>query len=153
MKFRFVDRILAWTPNHSIRGVKSVSFEEYSLKERFADEPRLPESLLLESFLQLGNWLILLSTRFEHCGIVVRISEVHFDDALRPGDTVELSVRVVRQREEGWEFEGSGCVGNRLVISGKGCVAATIPAADLMNTEDLRTLYSEIHASDAESSA
>ena len=85
MKFRLVDKITSWAPWQSITGIKAVSFEEYSLKEAFGEQPRLPEMLLLESFLQLGNWLILLSSDFQQMGMVVRISEVRFHDYLLPG--------------------------------------------------------------------
>ena len=67
MKFRLVDKITSWAPWQHIRGVKAVSFEEYSLKESFGETPRLPEMLLLESFLQLGNWLVVLSSDFPKC--------------------------------------------------------------------------------------
>jgi hypothetical protein len=55
MKFRMVDRILSWEPETRIRGVKTVSFEEYCLRSPLGYEERLPESLLVESLFQLGN--------------------------------------------------------------------------------------------------
>src|ERR1017187_924527 len=101
MKFRFVDKIVAWSPYQRISGVKAVSFEEYCLKEAFGDEPRLPETLLLESFLQLGNWLILLSSDFRETGMVVRITEVRFEGFLLPGQQLRMDVTVVRQQDDG----------------------------------------------------
>ena len=68
MKFRMVDRILEYEPKTSIRGVKTVSFEEYNLKAAFGEPERLPESLLVEAFFQLGNWLVMLSTDFHSDG-------------------------------------------------------------------------------------
>jgi 3-hydroxymyristoyl/3-hydroxydecanoyl-(acyl carrier protein) dehydratase len=76
MKFRMVDRILAYEPRRSIRGAKTVSFEEYQLKAAFGDEAHLPETLLLESFFQLGNWLIVLSSDFTQMGMVVRTERI-----------------------------------------------------------------------------
>ena len=100
MKFRFVDKILAWTPHQHIVGIKAVSFEEYCLKEPFGDEARLPETLLLESFLQLGNWLLLLSSDFKQMGMVIRISEARFHDFLRPGQQLRMDVTLSRRNEE-----------------------------------------------------
>ncbi len=145
MKFRFVDKILSWTPHERIVGVKAVSFEEYSLKEAFGDEPRLPETLLLESFLQLGNWLILLSSDFQQMGMVVRISEVRFHDALRPGQQLKMEVKLARQHEDGFELSGEGRLNGRAVISGLGCLAAPVPAAEYVNSDDMRVLFSEIY--------
>ena len=145
MKFRLVDKILSWTPHERIVGVKAVSFEEYSLKEAFGDEPRLPETLLLESFLQLGNWLILLSSDFQQMGMVVRIAEVRFHEALRPGQQLQMEVKLARQREDGFELSGEGRVNGRPVITGLGCLATPAPAADYVNPDDLRVLFSEIY--------
>jgi 3-hydroxyacyl-[acyl-carrier-protein] dehydratase len=144
MKFRFVDRITSWQPHERITGLKAVSFEEYSLKEAFGDEPRLPEMLLLESLLQLGNWLILLSSDFTRMGTVIRLNEIQFHDAVRPGGVVRMEVAVVRQHEDGIEMAGEGRVDGRLVISG-GCLAVKLAAADYFNPDDLRVLFSEIH--------
>jgi 3-hydroxymyristoyl/3-hydroxydecanoyl-(acyl carrier protein) dehydratase len=145
MKFRFVDRIVSWAPHERIRGVKTVSFEEYSLKEPFGDQARLPETLLLESVLQLGNWLILLSTDFRQMGMVIRISEVRFHGYLLPGQQLHLEVRLARRREDGFELCGEGRAQDRALISGLGCLAVPVEAAEYANPDDLRVLFSEIY--------
>lgn len=145
MKFRLVDKIVSWSPYQRIGGIKTVSFEEYCLKESFADEPRLPETLLLESFLQLGNWLILLSSDFKETGMVVRISEVRFHDFLLPGGQLRMEVTLVRRREDGFELSGEGHVNGRAIITGLGCLAVPVPAAEYGNPEDMRVLFSEIY--------
>jgi 3-hydroxyacyl-[acyl-carrier-protein] dehydratase len=145
MKFRLVDRITFWKPHEHITGLKAVSFEEYSLKEAFGDEARLPEMLLLESLLQLGNWLVLLSSDFQEMGMVIRIHEVRFHGALRPGGVVRMDVAMVRRHDDGFELRGEGRVDEELVISGTGCLAAPLPAIEYCDPDDLRVLYSEIY--------
>jgi len=145
MKFRLVDKITSWTPYQHISGVKAVSFEEYSLKDAFGQEPRLPELLLLESFLQLGNWLIILSSQFQQIGMVARISEVRFHDYLLPGQRLALEVKLVRRREDGFELAGQGEADGRRVISGLGCLASPVPLAQHLDPEDMRVLFSEIY--------
>jgi 3-hydroxymyristoyl/3-hydroxydecanoyl-(acyl carrier protein) dehydratase len=145
MKFRFVDKITSWSPYQRIAGVKVVSFEEYSLKESFGDEPRLPETLLLESFLQLGNWLILLSSDFKEIGMAVRISEVRFHGFVAPGQRLQMAVNLARRREDGYELTGEGRVNGRTIISGLGCLAVPVPAVELMDPDDMRVLFSEIY--------
>ena len=145
MKFRLVDKITSWTPYQHISGIKTVSFEEYCLKEAFGEEPRLPETLLLESFLQLGNWLIMLSSGFKEMGIAVRISEVRFHDCLKPGQKLRLEVRSLRRRAEGFELTGEGQVEGRQVISGLGCLAVPVPLAEYLNPQDMQVLFSEIY--------
>jgi 3-hydroxyacyl-[acyl-carrier-protein] dehydratase len=144
MKFRFVDRILDWTPHQRIRGVKAVSFEEYSLKEAFGDEGRLPETLLLESFLQLGNWLILLSSDFKQMGMVVKLAKVSFHDALRPGEQVQMEVNLRRGRDDGFLLSGEGRVNGRTIITGADCIAVPVPADEYVSPDDMRVLFSEI---------
>ena len=145
MKFRLVDKIIAWSPYERISGLKAVSFEEYCLKEAFGDEARLPETLLLESFLQLGNWLLLLSSDYNQIGMVSRISEVRFHAFLLPGQQLRMDVTVARRHEDGFELSGEGRVNGRTVISGLGCLAVPVPAATYVNPEDLRVLFSEIY--------
>jgi 3-hydroxyacyl-[acyl-carrier-protein] dehydratase len=145
MKFRLVDKIVSWSPYRRISGIKTVSFEEYCLKEAFGEEPRLPEMLLLESFLQLGNWLILLSSDFKQMGAAVRISEVRFHGYLLPGWQLRMEVTLARRRQDGFELTGEGRVGGRIIITGLGCLATPVPAAEYANPEDLRVLFSEIY--------
>lgn len=145
MKFRFVDKIISWTPHERICGIKAVSFEEYNLKEAFGEEPRLPELLLLESFLQLGNWLILLSSDFREMGLAVRLSEVRFHDYLRPGERVRMEVNLTQRRAEGFELAGEGRVNGRAIITGFGCLGTAVPAAEYICAADWRVLFSEIY--------
>ena len=145
MKFRFVDRITSWKSHAHITGLKAVSFEEYSLKNAFADEPRLPELLLLECLLQLGNWLILLSTEFQQMGSVIRIHEVQFHGALRPGSVMHMEVTMLRHHDDGFELSGEGRVDGQLIISGMGCLAAPLPSSNYFDPDDLRVLFSEIN--------
>jgi 3-hydroxyacyl-[acyl-carrier-protein] dehydratase len=145
MKFRLVDKITSWAPWRNISGIKAVSFEEYSLKEAFGGQPRLPEMLLLESFLQLGNWLLMLSSDFRQMGMVARISEVKFRNYLLPSQKLQLEVRLIRRREEGFELSGEGQVDGRSIISGLGCLATPVMLADYQDPEDMRVLFSEIY--------
>ena len=145
MKFRLVDKITSWAPWEIITGIKAVSFEEYSLKEAFGERPHLPEMLLLESFLQLGNWLVMLSSDFGQMGVLARISEVRFHGCLLPGQRLRLEVKLVRRKEDGFELAGSGQVDGQSVISGTGCVAALAPLVEYENPEDMRVLFSEIY--------
>ncbi len=56
-----------------------------------------------------------------------------------------MKVTVVRQRDDGFELAGEGQVNNRSIITGLGCLAAPVPAAEYVNPDDLRTLFSEIY--------
>jgi 3-hydroxymyristoyl/3-hydroxydecanoyl-(acyl carrier protein) dehydratase len=145
MKFRMVDRITAFQPRESIRGVKMVSFEEYQLAARLADEPHLPESLLLESIFQLGNWLIVLSSDFAQMGLLVCFRQVRFYRRVAPGWSVEMDVRVKRYRDDGVLFDGQASRGDEIVAAGRGCLAACVSLSDYHDPSDVKVLFSEIY--------
>lgn len=145
MKFRMVDRILAWEPRRMIRGVKAVSFEEYELRERLGDEPCLPESLVMEALFQLGNWLVVLSTDYTQMGLVVQWDEVRFLNRLRPGRRLLMEVNVHAWRDDGILLDGSASDGEKTIATGSRCLAVPVSLADYQDPDDLRVLFSEIH--------
>jgi 3-hydroxyacyl-[acyl-carrier-protein] dehydratase len=145
MKFRMVDRILDWQPRRAIRGVKAVSFEEYELKDALGDEPCLPESLVMESLFQLGNWLIVLSSDFSQMGLVVRFEEIQFAKRLRPGRHLRMEVEIRSWRDDGILFDGRAMVEQETLATGRGCLALPVALGDYHDPDDLRVLFSEIY--------
>jgi len=145
MKFRMVDRILSWEPHRLIRGVKAVSFEEYELRRPLGDEPCLPESLVMESLFQLGNWLVVLSTGFTRMGLVVRLDEVAFPARLRPGSQLRMEVEVRCWREDGILFDGCATSGQQTIAMGRGCLAVPVVLDEYQSAHDVKVLFSEIH--------
>ena len=144
MKFRMVDRIVAFEPGKNISGVKTVSFEEYQLKSVFTIQPSLPESLIMESFFQLGNWLIMLTSDFSQIGLLLRTSEVRFEQPLMPGRSMFMEVDVHSYRDDGILFDGKATVERQIIATGKGCLAIPVKLTDYYNPDDMRVLYSEI---------
>jgi 3-hydroxyacyl-[acyl-carrier-protein] dehydratase len=145
MKFRMVDRILSWEARRRISGIKTVSFEEYSLKTPLGDAPGLPPTLQMESLFQLGNWLIMLSSDFTLMGLLVRTQEVRFETPLNPGEHMRLELRVRRYRDDGVLFDGSAVSDSGLIGAGRGCLAMLVPLAEYYDPDDVRVLYSEIY--------
>ena len=139
-----VDRILSWRPKEHICGVKAVSFEEYNLKAPLGEEAQFPETLVLESLFQLGNWLIVLSSDFARMGLVVRTQRITFEGAVGPGDTMAMELAVRRYRDDGILFDGSATVRGVPVARGHGCLAVPVPLSDYCDPDDLRMLFSEI---------
>jgi 3-hydroxymyristoyl/3-hydroxydecanoyl-(acyl carrier protein) dehydratase len=152
MKWRLVDRILAWEPRRRICGIKNVSFEEYELKRSLGEEPCLPESLLVESLFQLGNWLVILSSDFTRMGLILRVEEVCFLERLRTGGCLEMDVQVCSWRDDGLLFDGQARSRDRLLATGRGCLALPVPLEEFQNPDDLRVLLSEIYRPESASS-
>jgi len=148
MKFRMVDRILDLEPGKSIRGMKTVSFEEYQLKSAFGGDCRLPESLVLESFFQLGNWLIMFSSDFKKMGLLIRVEQVQFESVLRPGQSMFMEVVVKSSRNDGVLFDGKATVDGEIIAKGKGCLATLVDSAEYFDPNDLRMLFSNLYRPD-----
>lgn len=148
MKFRMVDRIVEFTPRRSIGGKKTVSFEEYQLRSVFADQPCLPESLIMESLFQLGNWLIILTSDFSQMGLVIRTNEIQFQRSLGPGQNMFMQVRVRSYRDDGILFDGQAWADQQVIAWGNGCLASPVALADYCDPENLKVLFSEIYCPD-----
>jgi 3-hydroxymyristoyl/3-hydroxydecanoyl-(acyl carrier protein) dehydratase len=150
MKFRMVDRILAWEPRRLIRGVKALSFEEYALRERLGRSPSLPESLILESLFQLANWLVILSTDYEHMCIGAQFDEARFFAPLLPGQRLQMEVAACGWRDDSVIVEGAVSDGRQSIAVVRRCLAALLPLAEYYDPGDLQVLYSEIYRPEEE---
>jgi len=145
MRFRLVDRILSWESRQRIVGLKTASYAECALRESMGESLHLPESLLTESFFQLGNWLIALSSGFTAMGLIVRTRRIEFRRPVLPGDVVRIDLAVQRFREDGVLLNGAGSVDGQEVCSGSSCIAALVPLADYVDPEELRRLYRDLY--------
>jgi 3-hydroxyacyl-[acyl-carrier-protein] dehydratase len=143
-----VDRIVDFKRRKSIRGIKTVSFEEYQLKSAFSGETCLPESLIMESLFQLGNWLIILTSDFSKMGLLVRTSHVQFKQRLRPGQSMLMEVQVRSYRDDGVLFDGQALVEGKTIACGTGCLASFAELSEYDDPNDLKTLFSDIYKPD-----
>ncbi|MFC1745617.1 hypothetical protein ACFL35_16620 [Candidatus Riflebacteria bacterium] len=144
MRFRLIDHIVEYSPWEKITALKSVSFEEYSLKDKFGCEPSLPETLLIEAMLQAGNWLITLSSNFTKLGFILSIKEIIVHRSLLPGETASFKLRVVSKHEDSILMEGEGTVNGEEIVVGRGCIAVFSELSTFEDPEDLKVLYEEI---------
>jgi 3-hydroxyacyl-[acyl-carrier-protein] dehydratase len=145
MKFRMIDQIVEWERDRSIRGVKAVSFEEYSMRMRLGDRERLPESLILESVCQLASWLIILSSDFAQMALLVGIEQAEFCGPLGPGERLSISVRARGSERHGNLFDGIGRTRDHQVLRVTGLLMRQLPLKEYQDADDLRVLFTEIH--------
>lgn len=118
--FLLVDRVTVFEPDTRIVGVKNVTATEPYLSPP-DDRGRqvLPPTILTEAIAQVGGILILAKP--ENAGRLVYfrgIERVRFKDAAKPGDSVEIEVRVVRLRSRMGVLTGFARVGTRLLVRG-----------------------------------
>lgn len=131
MRWRFVDRIERMAPWRSIRGRKSLSFEEYNLLAPFGREGVLPETLIIETCVQLVRWLAIGSSDFRQIAVLSGLEGFAFEDIVGMGDVLTASASVKRRDEHCLDVDCRILVGDRPV--GKGTVLAAL--------EDLAPFY------------
>ena len=100
MRFVMVDRIESLDPGVRAVGIKNVTMSEDFLTYHFPDNPVMPGMLILEAMIQLGNWLIAVSSDFKLKGILDRVERAKFKTVVRPGDKIEIEVLITRTAEQ-----------------------------------------------------
>lgn len=144
MKYRLVDKIIAFSSGESIRGIKAVSFEEYSLRAQLGMEPDLPQSLALGALLELGSWLVMLSSDFSQMAWTSQIDQCRFTRPVRPGQTLTLHVALLARDGTDLAFSGHASVGDAEALHINQWRASSLPLSDYHDPADLRVLASEI---------
>lgn len=141
MKFRLIDRLLAYEPGRRLLCRKSVSFEEYQLPTRLGQPAHLPASLMLQSAFEGIHWLVALSSGFQEGWIPEAVDRVEFIGALRPGESLQLEIQPT---SDGNRFSVTGYVGQRQVLDVIDASGFRTPLSELLDPHDMQTLTAEI---------
>lgn len=144
MRWRFVDKITEIIPWQQAKGIKVVSFEEYSLKKRWNEKGIFPQSLLIESMLQLGAWLTIYSSDFKLQPLIVKIGEIIFKDNASKGDILNLEVEVISKNEEGIVMSGRAFSSDKLLVEGKDAIGVFRDLKIFHNPKAVQSLFHQI---------
>ena len=148
MRWRLLDRITAFSPWTAIHGRKATSLEEYSLLAPLGREGRLPESLLLESAVQLGRWLALKSSGFQSTCLLESAERFSFLSPLGMGDAVGWEIAVLAKQNETLTVRCAGqCRGEPIAHGTLGL--RLVPLADLEAAEPVAMLWEELFRAEA----
>ena len=97
--FLLVDRILAVDPGKSAKGIKCVSANEMHFCGHFPEKHVLPGVLIIEALAQVGAVAILCQE--ENKGKIAffgGIKNARFKRQVKPGDVLELSCEIIKQK-------------------------------------------------------
>lgn len=97
--FLLIDRIDEYEPGVSASGIKNVTFNEYFFRGHFPEEPVMPGVLIIEALAQTGAVAIL--SKEENKGKIAffgGIDKARFKKKVVPGDTLSLSVEIIKQK-------------------------------------------------------
>jgi len=135
VRFHLVDRIDAWERGVSVRARKLTSRSE-ELWDPSGPEPTMPGPLVLESLLQAGTWLIVLSTDGRRRAALASLGSVEFVDHVRPGDTLDIEAVVESMTDEAALISGRVTVDGRSVLEASEVICTLLDANELDTEEE-----------------
>jgi 3-hydroxyacyl-[acyl-carrier-protein] dehydratase len=120
MRFWLLDKIRSFQPDVELVAVKNVSLSEEYLGDHFPEFPVLPGVFMLEAATQAGAWLLRLSEDFAHSVISLKEAKnIKYADFVAPGQTLEVTVSMLKKDERLATFKIEGRVGDRQTLSGR----------------------------------
>jgi 3-hydroxyacyl-[acyl-carrier-protein] dehydratase len=116
--FLLIDRIDEFEPGVSAKGIKNVTYNEYFFRGHFPQEPVMPGVLIVESLAQTGAVAILsLEENKGKTAYFAGLDKVKFKKKVIPGDTLELSVEIIRKKGPVGIGKGIAMVDGKLAVS------------------------------------
>jgi 3-hydroxyacyl-[acyl-carrier-protein] dehydratase len=120
MRFWLLDSIRDFEPDLRLTAVKSVALTEEYLADHFPEFPVLPGVFMLEAATQAGAWLLRLSENFAYSIICLKEARnVKYADFVPPGETLEITVSMIKKDVRLATFKIEGQVGDRATLSGR----------------------------------
>ena len=144
MRWRFVDRITAFEPWQAIAGRKAVSLEEYYLLRPLGREGILPESLVLESCVELARWLVAASSGFARVAELAAIERFALHRQATPGEVLHVDGRVIAAADPQLSLDCRVAAEGGPVAAGR-LEFAVVSADGRYPVGELEELWREIH--------
>ena len=145
MRWQFVDRIVSYDKWINIQGIKTVSLEEYHLLSRFGRKGFFPETLAVESCIEIARWLIMKSTDFSKTCIISEINNFCFNKSIGMGDIMMVSAERKGEHSQKVQFECLIKTAGKEIAKGQ----IEVELADLHDYQDptlTATMWEELYA-------
>jgi beta-hydroxyacyl-ACP dehydratase FabZ len=116
--FLLVDRILDWTANEKILGLKNVTVNEPYFQGHFPGKPIMPGVLIVEAMAQVGGILAVKSApelTEKKLIYFMGMDKVKFRKPVVPGDQLLLELTALRRGQRVWKMQGKAFVKEQLV--------------------------------------
>mgnify|MGYP001815833986 CR=1 FL=1 len=116
--FLLIDKILEFEPGKSAVGLKNFTYNEYFFRGHFPEEPVMPGVLIVEALAQTGAVSILsLEENKGKIAFFGGMDKVRFKRKVVPGDTLTLSVEIIKQKGPVGIGKAVAKVGDELAVS------------------------------------
>ncbi len=116
--FLLIDRVVAITAFERAVGIKNVTVNEPFFPGHFPDDPIMPGVLTIEAMAQTAAVMTIASYGPAYEGASVyfmSIDDARFRRPVRPGDRLELEVRLVRAKLGVFKYEATARVAGEVV--------------------------------------
>jgi 3-hydroxyacyl-[acyl-carrier-protein] dehydratase len=124
--FLLIDRILEAEPGVRAVGLKSVSMNEPYFAGHFPDYPVMPGVLIVEALAQVGAVAILMvEANRGKIAMFAGIDNLRFRGQVTPGDTLTLSVEIIRLKGPIGKGKAVATVDGKVVVEGEIMFALT----------------------------
>lgn len=119
MRFNLIDRVLS-CEGESITAIKTVTVAEEYLGDHFPGFPVLPGVMMLETLVQAGRrWVAERDDAPPAPLVVGEVRNVKYGNMVRPGQTLRVDVKLRKQNDTEFAFEGVGQVDNQVAVKGR----------------------------------
>lgn len=111
--FLLVDRAEDFIAGESITGIKCVAASEPHFTGHFPENPVMPGVLIIEAMAQTGALLMSKTLDADISNTLIfflGVDKARFRKPVRPGDVLEMPVRIVKNRRGVFMFEGEAKV-------------------------------------------
>lgn len=119
--FLLLDRVLSFTPGHSLTALKNVSYNEPFFPGHFPQRPIMPGVLILEALAQATGVLAFKTAQelpdANAMYYLVGIDKARFKQPVQPGDQLILQVSLERMRRDVGRFLGEASVEGKVVAA------------------------------------
>ncbi len=119
--FLFVDKIIH-LDDHSVIGLKNLTYNELFFQGHFPDEPIMPGVLQIEAMAQVGGVLVLnqVDEPEKYSTYFLKVDKVKFKQMVVPGDTILFKMELTQPIRHGIvTMFGQAFVGNKVVMEGE----------------------------------
>jgi UDP-3-O-[3-hydroxymyristoyl] N-acetylglucosamine deacetylase/3-hydroxyacyl-[acyl-carrier-protein] dehydratase len=119
--FLLVDKIIH-LDDHSVVGLKNITYNEMFFQGHFPDEPIMPGVLQIEAMAQVGGVLVLskMDEPEKYSTYFLKVDKVKFKRMVVPGDTILFKMELTEPMRRGIvTMFAQAFVGNKVVMEGE----------------------------------
>ncbi|MET1218888.1 MAG: 3-hydroxyacyl-ACP dehydratase FabZ [Glaciecola sp.] len=116
--FLLVDRVTEFVPLQSIHAYKNITFNEPCFTGHFPGQPIFPGVLILEALAQVAGVLGFKSMeKTDELYLFAGIDNARFKKPVVPGDRLDMTIELIKERRGIWKFKGAATVDGEEVCS------------------------------------